>query len=127
MVPGMELGPGRSATVRLEVGEADLATAFRSGEVRVLATPRVVALLEEAAVAAVRDALPDGFTTVGARIEMDHLAPTPAGGVVEATAVLDAVDGRRLEFTVSATDAEGRQIARGRHRRALVDPSRFGG
>ena len=125
MVPVMQLEPGRRATVRLDVGSDDLATAFASGDVRVLATPRVVALLEQASVEAVRDALPDGTTTVGSWIEMEHLAPTPAGGTVEGTAVLESVEGRRLEFAISAVDGEGRVVARGRHRRALVDRSRF--
>jgi fluoroacetyl-CoA thioesterase len=121
----MDLSPGRRASVRLHVADADLATAFSSGDVRVLATPRVVALLEQAAVEAVRDALPGEKTTVGAWIEMHHLAPTPAGETVEGTAVLESVDGRRLEFAISAVDADGREVARGRHRRAIVDRSRF--
>ena len=56
---------------------------------------------------------------------MDHLAPTPAGGVVEGTAVLESVDGRRLAFAISAVDGEGREIARGRHGRAVVSRDRF--
>ncbi len=91
---------GLSATRDLAVTEADTATAMHSGDVAVLSTPRVVGLAEETAVAAVADALPGGSTTVGYRIQLDHLAPVPVGGKVRAEATLSAVEGRRLTFRV---------------------------
>ncbi|EEP70712.1 thioesterase [Micromonospora sp. ATCC 39149] len=118
------LAPGRSARVELTVTEADTALAAGSGDVPVLGTPRVVALAEAATVAATAGALPPGRTTVGTRVELDHLAPTPVGRTVVARARLTAVDGRRLGFEVTVTDA-GEIVARGRVERTLVDRRRF--
>jgi predicted thioesterase len=90
----------------------------------VLATPRLVALCEKATVAAVAAHLAEGETTVGTRVELDHLAPSGEGAGVTAVAVLEDVDGRRLTFAVEA--AEGaRIVARGRVRRVIVDRERF--
>ena len=97
---------------------------MRSGTVDVLATPRVVALCEEAAVAAREGPLPAGHTTVGMRVQLDHLQPTPVGATVEAEAVLEKVEGRRLTFTVSASDARG-LVAAGKVTRVLVELDRF--
>lgn len=97
---------------------------MRSGTVDVLATPRVVALCEEAAVAALESHLPAGHTTVGMRVQLDHLQPTPVGATVEAEAVLEKVEGRRLTFTVSASDARG-LVAAGKVTRVLVELDRF--
>src|SRR5688572_19421107 len=80
-----ELTPGLSATVTLTVTEADTAIALGSGDVPVLATPRIVALVEEATVAAVAPVLDDGATTVGTRVELDHHAPTRVGATVVAS------------------------------------------
>lgn len=122
--------PGLSATVSLVVGEADTAIALGSGEVSVLATPRVVALCEAAAVAAVRDALSEGHTSVGYKISLDHLTPTLVGGEVEARAELTAVDGSKLTFEIGATEkapdgGEPKQIARGSHVRVVVEEEGF--
>jgi len=116
--------PGRAATVTLVVTPADLAPAWRSGDVPVLATPRLAALCEEATVAAVTPCLAEGETTVGLRLELDHLAPSPAGASVAATAVLEEVAGRRLVFAVAAR-AGSRLVARGRITRVVVDRASF--
>ena len=108
----MGLQPGLCAVVTLVVGEADTAIALRSGDVPVLATPRLVALAEEATVQAVEGQLPEGTTTVGYRVQLDHLAPMPVGDEVQAEAVLETVEGRRLTFRVSVTDARGPGAAR---------------
>ena len=100
------------------------AAAMGSGDVSVLATPAVVALVERVAVAAVAGALEPGSTTVGARMELDHLAPTPVGALVSATARLDSVDGRKLLFTFEVSDPGG-VVARGRHLRVLVGREAF--
>lgn len=115
---------GASASVTLAVTEADTAIALASGEVPVLSTPRVLALIEQAAVDAVRDQIPDGQTSVGARVELDHLRPTRIGATVTATATLVAVDGHRLHFTATVTEGDI-EVARALHRRAIVDRARF--
>ena len=115
---------GAHGSVELTVADDDTAVAFRSGTVPVLATPRVVALVEEASVVALRGRLAAGETTVGMRIQLDHLAPTPVGGAVVAEAHLEKVEGRRLTFTVSVTDGRG-LVAVGKVTRVVVDEQRF--
>ena len=116
--------PGLSATVSLDVTDDDTALAVRSGDVEVLATPRVVALAEEAAVKALDGTLPAGSTTVGYRVQLDHLAPTTPGTTVQAEATLEAVEGRRLTFRVAVTDHRG-LVAAGRITRVTVERDRF--
>lgn len=116
--------PGLNASVSMVVTERDTAPAFGSGDVDVLATPRVVALAEEASVKAVSGALEPGITTVGYRVQFDHLAPTAPGATVQAEATLEAVEGRRLVFRVSVTDHRG-LVAAGRITRVSVERDRF--
>jgi len=116
--------PGLSARLQLDVTEADTAIAIRSGDVPVLATPRLVALCEEACCLAVKEHLPDGETTVGMRIQLDHLAPTAVGAMVTAEATLEKVEGRRLTFTCSASDAHG-LVGAGKITRVVVERERF--
>jgi fluoroacetyl-CoA thioesterase len=116
--------PGARAEVKLTVGDDDTAVAFGSGDVPVLATPRVVALCEEATVAAVDSHLPAGQTTVGMRIQLDHLQPNAVGSAVTAEAILDKVEGRRLHFTVAVRDHRG-LVACGKVTRVMVDGERF--
>jgi predicted thioesterase len=108
----------------LTVGEPDLATALGSGDVPVLATPRLVALCEQATVAAIVPHLQEGLTSVAAHIEFHHLAPTAPRAVVEARAGIVEVDGRMVTFAVTATDGE-KTIARGTITRAVVDRAKF--
>ncbi len=92
--------------------------------VAVLATPALCALFELSAFEAVRAALEPGEATVGTHLEIDHLAATPVGMTVTVRARLEAVDQRRLVFTIEAHD--GREtVARGRHERFVVDLKRF--
>ncbi len=120
----MRLRPGLSGTASLVVSDADTALALRSGDVQVLATPRVVGLAEQASVAAVSEVLDEGQTTVGFRVQLDHLAPTPIGGEVVAEATLETVESRRLTFRVSVNDGRG-LVAAGRITRVVVDRDRF--
>jgi fluoroacetyl-CoA thioesterase len=120
----MELSVGASADVTHAVAEVDTALALGSGDVPVLGTPRVLALLEGATVAAVARALPDGQTTVGTRVSIEHRAATPVGRTVTARARLVAVDGRRLTFEVELIDGEA-VAAFGTVERAVVDRDRF--
>jgi len=116
--------PGLSATVQLTVTENDTALAFRTGDVPVLATPRIVALVEEAAVAAVHPSLDEGCSTVGVRVQIEHISPTAVGGVVSAEANLEKVEGRRLIFHVAARDERG-LVAAGKVTRVLVNIETF--
>ncbi len=118
------LQPGLSATVQTVVAPANTAQALGSGAVPVFATPALVALLEQAAVAALAPALPPGQTSVGVRVDVQHLAATPVGMTVRAHAALLAIDGRRLTFAVTAYD-DAEQVAEGTHERVLVDQERF--
>lgn len=120
----MPLRPGLTAIVSLLVTDRDTATALGSGDVEVLATPRVVALAEEASVQAVRDSLARGTTTVGYRVQLDHLAPTVPGTTVQAEATLETIEGRRLTFRVAVTDGRG-LVAAGRITRVTVERDRF--
>jgi predicted thioesterase len=113
---------GGSVTISVE--PADTATAMRSGDVPVLATPRVVALAEQATIETIADSLSAGQTTVGSEVQLTHLAPSAVGTKVTADVVLEIVEGRRLVFRVSVTDARG-LVAVGRITRVIVERDRF--
>lgn len=120
----MALEVGLWGDAKLVVTPADTALALGSGIVPVLGTPRLVALVEEACCHAVDGALPEGHTTVGMRVQLDHLQPTAVGQQVVAEATLEKVEGRRVSFTVSASDACG-LIAAGKVTRVVVETERF--
>ena len=120
----MILDTGLEATVELVVAEGDTAQAMGSGEVAVLATPRMIALCEEATMSALDGHVDDGYTTVGLSIQVDHLRPTAVGSHIWAEAHLDKVDGRRLCFSVAAKDDRG-LIGAGRVTRVVVEVERF--
>ncbi|MGI8709744.1 MAG: thioesterase family protein [Acidimicrobiales bacterium] len=115
---------GLAARVELVVTEADTAAAVGSGDVAVLATPRIAALVEETAVAAVAGSLRAGETTVSMRVQLDHLTPAAVGETVTATVKLDKVEGRRLLFSASVSDARG-LVAAGKLIRVVVDRGAF--
>lgn len=120
----MPLDPGLAASFGYVVADADTAIAAGSGDVPVLATPRVVALVERATCAAVADHITADLTTVGTRVELDHLAPTAVGASITVDAVLEGIDGRRLTFGVRVRDGE-RPVATGTVTRVLVTRERF--
>ncbi len=120
----MALDPGLAATFRYPVTDADTALALGSGDVPVLATPRVIALAERATCLAVADHITPDLTTVGTRVVVDHVAPTPVGATVTVEAVLEAIDGRKLRFGVRVSDEE-RTVATGEVHRVLVTRDRF--
>ena len=95
-----------------------------SGDVPVLGTPAILALVEAAAVAAVSSELEPPSTSVGVSVQLEHLAPTSVGASVAATAGLIEVEGRRLRFSFEVTDPAG-PIARGGHVRVIVERERF--
>lgn len=120
----MTVETGLRGTATLTVTTGDTAASVGSGDVNVLATPRMIALAEAATLNALNDQLAADATTVGMRIRIDHLQPTPVGASVTADAFLDKVDGRRLTFTISVSDSGG-LVAAGKITRAIVDRERF--
>lgn len=115
----MDIKPGTSHEIEITVTEAQTAHAMGNPGVRVLATPWVVGLLEQAAAGMVHPHLPAGASTVGTMVEMKHLAATPAGMKARAKATLLETDGRRFLFSVEAWD-EKEKIAEGRHERFVI-------
>ena len=113
-----------SGTSELEVTQADTAIALGSGDVPVLATPRVIALCEAAAMDAVNGSVKPGQTTVAFRVQLDHVRPTSIGQSIRAEAHLDKIEGQRLIFGVSAKDDRG-LVAAGKVTRVVVDVDRF--
>jgi predicted thioesterase len=118
------LTAGLTAEITITVGESDTAAAFASGAVPVLATPRLIGLMEQAAGAAVQPMLALEQTTVGTRVDVRHVAATPIGMRVTARAELIEVVGRMLRFRVEVRDAQ-ELVADGLHERAIVDRERF--
>lgn len=108
----------------LTVREVDTATAVGSGDVPVLATPRILALAEAAAAALAARDLEEGETTVGTWAEVDHLAASAVGATVVARAELTGRDGRALAFSIEVRDGD-RVVAQLRHRRVVVERERF--
>jgi predicted thioesterase len=122
----MALEKGLQAALVHVVTESDTALAMGSGDVPVLATPRLVALAEAACVASLGEgSVAPETTTVGTRLAIDHLLPVAVGETVRVAARLVDVSGRRLHFEVEATDDGDRQVATARATRVLVDRSRF--
>jgi fluoroacetyl-CoA thioesterase len=115
---------GLKGEARVTVGEADTARALGSGDVDVLGTPRLVALFEQATVEALDGILDTDQTTVGMRVQIDHLQPTPVGAEIVVEASLDKIEGRRISFTVTASDSGG-LVAAGKVTRVVVDRTKF--
>jgi predicted thioesterase len=122
------LQPGLRGESRLVVAPEHTAQHLGSGSVQVLATPQMVLLMEQAGVAAVDHLLPEGYRTVGTHLDVHHLAPTPIGLEVRATAELIAVDGRQLTFRVEVHETgvgEEPLVGQGTHQRVIIDVQRF--
>ena len=112
-----------SKTIKVE--EENLACAMGSGSLMVLATPAVVALMENAAAELAQNILDnEELTTVGTMISIEHTSPTPIGAEVTATATLTETDGRMFYFDVVASDKKG-EIAKGSHTRVSVKAEKF--
>ena len=95
-----------------------------SGDMPVLATPAMMALMENAAMLAVADELPKGSTTVGGHIESSHLKPSKIGDVVRAEAEVTKADGKKIEFKVAAFSGDT-LLGEGTHLRFIVDREKF--
>ena len=120
----MELKIGLTAVSVEQVTEAKCAVNVGSGDLMVYATPSMATLMENAAMKAVAEALPEGATTVGSLISTSHMKPTPIGRTVTAKAELIEIEGRKLTFSISASDHNG-VIGEGKHVRFIVDRERF--
>ena len=115
---------GLEYTSEIVVTESVTAAVIGSGDMAVLATPAMMALMENAAMLAVAPHLPDGCTTVGGHIESTHLRPSKIGDRVTASAVVTKVDGRKIEFKVEARSGEV-LLGEGTHLRFIVDRKKF--
>ena len=118
------LEAGKTFVIEKEVTTLDTAKVFGSGELDVLATPKMIALMEEASYKCVADGLDTGSSTVGTYLDVKHLAATPVGMKVRVESTLDAVDGRKLTFTVKAYDEAG-LIGEGKHERFVIFSEKF--
>jgi predicted thioesterase len=120
----IDIKVGMKATTEIVVGTRDTAHHVGSGKIKVLATPVMVTLLEEAALNAVEQHLPAGFQTVGTQLNISHIAATPVGMRVVAHAEVIEVMDRKVVFNVWAED-ESERIGEGTHERIVVDLVRF--
>ena len=119
-----QIAIGEKAEVYTRVTTDKLAIAVGSGSLKVLATPSMAALMEEAACAAVKSFLEGSETTVGTSLHIEHTAATPMAMTVFAEAEITAVNGREITFAVRARDDVG-EIGHGTHKRFVVDANKF--
>lgn len=115
---------GKTYSVEITVTEKDTARAVGSGELEVLATPRMCALMEEAAYKCIMDALDSESSSVGTSLNIAHLSATPVGMSVRAEATVTAVEGRKISFALKAYDGAG-LIGEGTHERFIVKKEKF--
>lgn len=116
--------PGMRREKTLTVSEEHSAAHVGSGSLRVLATPWMIAYMEQVSRDLLAEALPAGFSSVGVHVDVCHLAPTPVGSPVTVRAEVLAVDGRQVSLRVWAEDAV-EPVGEGRHVRAVIDEARF--
>lgn len=119
-----QLVPGITGEAAVVVSETNTAVAYGSGGVKVFATPAMIGLMEKAALTSVQPYLEVGLTTVGIRVDVEHLAATPIGMRVTAVSRLTQIEGRKLVFQVEARD-EQELIGRGTHERFVVSEEKF--
>lgn len=111
-------------TVETVVTDANTAVKMGSGNLRVFATPAMIALIEETAWKSVAPFLEDGQGTVGISLDIKHTAPTPVGMTVKCETVLTGIDGRKLTFETNVYDEKG-QIGNGTHERFIINAEKF--
>ncbi|MDD5506775.1 MAG: thioesterase family protein [Bacteroidales bacterium] len=115
---------GVTGRKEMTVAESDTASAYGSGLVPVFATPAMIALMENTAQESVWSYLPEGYTTVGSKVDVRHFRPTPIGQKVSCDTVLVEINQTKLTFTVSASDEKG-LIGKGVHVRYIVNQESF--
>ncbi len=106
------------------IGDAQSAAVYGNAGLEALGSPALVGTLEVASIRALQEFLDEGDRSVGAAFEIEHTAPTPLGVDVTARARIESVEGRKVRFALSASDASG-EIGAGRHARFVVDDARF--
>jgi len=119
-----EIEIGQKHTSELTVTDSVTAIAMGSGDMPVLATPAMMALMENAAMHAIAEALPEGCTSVGGHIESSHLRPSKMDDKITAIAEVTKIDGKKVEFKVAAYSGET-LLGEGTHFRFIVDKERF--
>ncbi|HVS26215.1 MAG TPA: thioesterase family protein [Burkholderiales bacterium] len=123
-IAATELRAGLRGSAEMTVAEQHIAPHIGSGHVKVLATPVLVTLMEAAALEAVHGLLPEGYQSVGTRIDVHHFAATPVGMRVTVSAEVIKVDGRSITFRLIAED-EKERIGEGSHERIIINVARF--
>jgi len=118
------IAPGRTGTAEIMVGPEHTAPFVGSGRIAVLATPVMINVIEAAALNAVEHLLPPGHQSLGIHLDVSHVAATPVGLRVTATAEVIGVEGRTVKFRVEAHD-EIEAIGGGTHERVVVSVERF--
>ena len=116
--------PGMMREETFLVKEEHSAIHVGSGSLRVLATPWMIAFMENTARRLMAEQLPEGYSSVGAHVDVRHLAPTPVGGRLRVHTEVIAVDGLKVTFVVAAWD-DKEQVGEGRHLRVIIDEARF--
>lgn len=119
-----KMKPGLKGHAQILVGVEHTAPSIGSGKVRVLATPVMINLIEAAALAAVEHLLPAGYQSLGTHLDVRHIAATPVGMRVTATAEVTRIEGRTVDFRVEARD-EREVIGDGNHQRVVVNVAKF--
>src|SRR5579863_9801455 len=120
----VRISPGLRGTSELVVGPEHTAPFVGSGRIAVLATPVMINVIEAAALAAIEHLLPEGHQSLGIHLDVSHLAATPVGLRVTATAEVVHVEGRTVTFNVDACD-DYERIGGGTHQRVVVSVARF--
>lgn len=113
-------------TQTIQVSENQTAISLGSGTLPVFATPALIALMENTAMKLLSN-LPEGNTSVGVSINMQHLKASPIGALVECSATISAIEGRKYTFTIKTIDAGGNLIGEGVHERVVVNVEKFMG
>ena len=116
--------PGLTGSADLTVGDEHTAPSVGSGAIHVLGTPVMINLMEAAALAAAEHLLPPGHQSLGIHLDVSHVAATPVGMKVQATAEVTEIEGNRIKFRVEARD-EAELIGEGTHERVVVNVQRF--
>jgi fluoroacetyl-CoA thioesterase len=123
-MPEHTLQPGQTLELEFEVLPEHSAAHVGSGSVQVLSTPSMIAFMEITALKLIDAHLPEGQSSVGASVDVRHLAPSPVGCTVRVRAEITAVDGRMVELSINAWEGE-KHIGSGTHQRAVIDVERF--
>ncbi len=120
-----EISSGQTTSTEHTVTDQDTAQALGSGDLPVLGTPRLLAWAEQATCAAIAPSLPAERTSVGTRVQLEHVGASPVGAVVRVTATVAHTDGRLVRFEVVAEHADGKVVGHGEVTRVVVDRDRF--